>query len=344
MKRIYSFFSRYKLLHIFYWIYTSFEFWHNQRLTRSSSVFDIPDLVNAIGSKMLCVYFIIYFLLPRFFYKRKFGMFTIFTVLTIAGSAVLNVVVSWGYVYLIHPEKTLNLLNSSLHFVTNLVSHTQASVLFLIIVLIEYYIKREQESQMIERKRIESELSFLKAQLNPHFLFNALNSIYFLIDGNKNQSKEVLIKFSDLLRYQLYDCSMETTNLNAEINFLKDYIDLEKIRNNEDVSVEFRQSGSFESYAISPLLLIPFVENAFKFVSRRPEEPNFIRIGITEKPDHRIEFTVENSFSSRDEKPSGGLGIANVKRRLELLYPGKSELDIRENENIHKVKLLIQLK
>lgn len=271
-------------------------------------------------------------------------MFTIFTVLTIAGSAVLNVVVSWGYVYLIHPEKTLNLLNSSLHFVTNLVSHTQASVLFLIVVLIEYYIKREQESQMIERKRIESELSFLKAQLNPHFLFNALNSIYFLIDGNKNQSKEVLIKFSDLLRYQLYDCSMETTNLNAEINFLKDYIDLEKIRNNEDVSVEFRQSGSFESYAISPLLLIPFVENAFKFVSRRPGEPNFIRISITENPDHRIEFTVENSFSSRDEKPPGGLGIANVKRRLQLLYPGKSELDIRENENIHKVKLLIELK
>src|SRR5690606_20480929 len=189
MKRVYLFFSRYKVLHILYWIYTSLEYWHNQRLTRSSSVFDIPDLVTGIGAKMLCVYFIIYFLLPRYFYKRKFGVFTIATLLTLIFSAVLSVVLSWGYIKIITPEKILNPLNSSLHFLTSLISHTQATVLFLIVILIEYYIKREQEIQAIERKRIESELSFLKAQLNPHFLFNALNSIYFLIDGNKKRSK-----------------------------------------------------------------------------------------------------------------------------------------------------------
>src|SRR5690606_24279594 len=213
--------------------------------------------------------------------------------------AVLSVVLSWGYIKIITPDKILNPLNSSLHFLTSLFSHTQATVLFLIVILIEYYIKREQEIQAIERKRIESELSFLKAQLNPHFLFNALNSIYFLIDGNRKRSKEVLIKFSDLLRYQLYDCSMEETNLSAEINFLKDYVDLERIRNNEDISVEFTQTGSFDPYTISPLLLIPFVENAFKFVSRQPGALNFIKIHMAEKPDHGVEFTVANSFSTR---------------------------------------------
>ncbi len=343
MKKVYLFFSRYKILHILYWIYTTFEYWHNQRLTRSNSVFDIPDLITGIGAKMLCVYFIIYYLLPKYFYKRKFGKFTLGVVLSLLISSLLNVVISWGYIKIIQPEKVLNLFNSSIHLLTNLVSHTQASLLFLIVILIEYYIQKEQQSQIIERKRIESELSFLKAQLNPHFLFNALNSIYFLIDGNRKRSKEVLIKFSDLLRYQLYDCSMEETSLNAEINFLKDYVDLERIRNNEDISVEFTQTGCFDPYTISPLLLIPFVENAFKFVSRQAGTPNFIQINMEEKPGHWLEFTVRNSFSSRNEIPAGGLGIANVKRRLELLYPNRSQLEIREEGNRFKVKLMIQL-
>ncbi|HLV23465.1 MAG TPA: sensor histidine kinase [Moheibacter sp.] len=344
MKRIYLFFSRYKVLHILYWIYTTFEYWHNQRITRSGSVFDIPDIINAMGCKMICVYVIIYYLLPKYFYKRKFGWFTAGMVFTLLFTTILTVAVSWGYIKLISPEKVLNWFNSSLHFLTSLVSHIQASILFLIVILIEYYIKKEQESQIIERKRIESELSFLKAQLNPHFLFNALNSIYFLIDGNRKRSKEVLIKFSDLLRYQLYDCSMEKTNLNAEISFLKDYVDLEKIRNDENIQVEFCQTGNFEPYIISPLLLIPFVENAFKFVSREPNGSGFIKINITETDMGWLEFTVENSFSSRKEKPVGGLGIANVKRRLELLYPNKNELQIWEKGNVHKVKLLIKLK
>src|SRR5690606_28889350 len=123
MKRVSLFFSRYKVLHILYWIYTSLEYWHNQRLTRSSSVFDIPDLVTGIGAKMLCVYFIIYYLLPKYFYKRKFGKFTLGVVLSLLIPSLVNVVISWGYIQIIQPEKVLNLFNSSLHLLTNLISH-----------------------------------------------------------------------------------------------------------------------------------------------------------------------------------------------------------------------------
>lgn len=343
MRAVYLFFSKYKILHILYWFYSGFEIWHNLRLTRSSSVFDVPDLINGVGCKMLCVYFIVYFLLPSYYYKKRFAVFTIGFVFVIVLSALLNVGVSVVYIKIISPERTFNLLNASLQALTHLISYTQAAVLFLIVFLIEFYVKKEQQGQKIEKERIESELNFLKAQLNPHFLFNALNSIYFLIDGNRERSKEVLIKFSDLIRYQLYDCSVQKTTLQAEANFLQDYIDLEKIRNNEGVSIEFKKSGNFEGFLISPLLLIPFVENAFKFVSHQSGQPNYIRIHISVNETGKLDFEVENSFSRTEEKAQRGLGINNVKRRLELLYPDLYNLKITEVESRFNVHLKLDL-
>jgi len=344
MKKIYLFFSKYKILHIFYWIYASFEIWHNLRFTRNSSVFDIPDLINAVGCEMLCVYFVIYYLLPKYFYRKKFGSFLIGFMLALIFSSALNMAISWSYIKLISPERTFNMFNAFMQMLTHSVAYLQASVLFLIVILVEYYVKKEQQSQIVEKERIESELNFLKAQMNPHFLFNALNSIYFLIDGNRERSKEVLIKFSDLLRYQLYDCSVQKSALESEVNFLQDYIDLEKIRNNENLSVEFQKSGDFGQYMISPLLLIPFLENAFKYVSHEPGRSNFVNVFMSIDPYNWLDFSVENSFSPSSEKTSGGLGISNVKRRLELLYPGQHDLQIVENENVFEIRLKLKLK
>src|SRR5690606_12640617 len=143
------------------------------RFTRNSSVFDIPDLINAVGCEMLCVYFVIYYLLPKYFYRKKYGSFLTGFTLALFFSSVLNAAISWSYIKLINPERTLNMFNAFMQTFTHLIAYLQASVLFLIVILVEYYVKKEQQNQIIEKERIESELNFLKAQMNPHFLFNA---------------------------------------------------------------------------------------------------------------------------------------------------------------------------
>lgn len=317
--------------------------WHNLTITRKGSIFNYLDFVNILGCKMMCVYFVVYYLLPKKYYQQKYGVFIVYSIASLLFFTGLNICISITYVKLMNPGATITWFNASLQMLTHLIDFSQALVLFVIVFLIEHYVKREQINKTIEKERIESELNFLRAQMNPHFLFNALNSIYFLIDSDHDRSKEILIKFSDLLRYQLYDCSIEKTTLDSEIKFIQDYIGLEKIRNNETLFIEFNVSGKTEEVIISPLLLIPFVENAFKYISHYPDGDNFVRISISVQ-DNVLEFMIENSFTLTTSNASGGIGISNVKRRLELLYPKLYNLKISNDDSVFKVQLNLILK
>jgi LytS/YehU family sensor histidine kinase len=205
------------------------------------------------------------------------------------------------------------------------------------------YSRLQQRMAETAKEKAEAELNFLKSQINPHFLFNSLNSVYFLIDKDNTEARESLHKFSDMLRYQLYEMKGDKIPVEREISYLQDYVDLQKLRRDDAFAVSFDCSPSVTGFSIEPLLLVPFVENAFKHVSSHAEKPNFIRINLDRKNGQMI-FSTENSKDKeRATDTYSGIGLNNVKRRLELLYPGKHELMIDDEESVYKVNLKIDI-
>ena len=129
----------------------------------------------------------------------------------------------------------------------------------------------------LAKEKAEAELNFLKSQINPHFLFNSLNSVYFLIDKSNPDARQALHKFSDMLRYQLYEANGEKIPIEKEINYLQDYVHLQQLRKDENYKVQFNCSPDVKNFSIEPLLLIPFVENAFKHISHKTDGSNFVK-------------------------------------------------------------------
>ncbi len=195
----------------------------------------------------------------------------------------------------------------------------------------------EQRNRQLEKEKLETELSFLKSQLNPHFLFNALNNIYVLIEEDKEIATETLLKFSSLLRYQLYECRENITDVSRELNFIRDYTELEQLRSSDSVKVSFENSVT-KPFNLAPFLLMPFVENAFKHVSRDGNNVNYIKINSELNTD-TFTFSVMNTKISEGMRQNNGIGLSNVKRRLELLYPRNHELIIASENGTYNVTL-----
>lgn len=215
-------------------------------------------------------------------------------------------------------------------------------VLIVAAKLILERIRSQRYIEQIENEKAVNELNFLRAQFNPHFLFNSINSIYAHIDKSNKPAREMLLVFSDMLRYQLYECNVEQIALDKEISYIKNYIALQKGRMDERVVVNFCATGVDEQIQIAPLILITFIENAFKYVGFNDGRENVIDIKLTHDK-WGLLFTISNTKDSfiRHTEGSSGLGIANAKRRLELLYPGKHALQITDRECDYTVSLTI---
>jgi sensor histidine kinase YesM len=349
MQKIVDFILRFKILHIAYWIYAFIANVHLLQINRPDekhAFINYVDGLNNIAFQMLSVYICIYYLLPQYFKKEKYYHFGIASLLTIIFSALLNLASQRFYVPILMNHHIAPSLSTSLiNLIAKIFDIGIITIIFIFILLVYFYYLKDQRNKQIEKERIMSELDFLKAQINPHFLFNALNSIYVLMKEDLKLSEQTLLKFSSLLRYQLYDCSNNQTTLKKEIEFLKDYIDLEKVRNSENRIVKFETPTKEVYIQIAPFILIPFVENAFKHISHFTTQTNTIEIKIIQLPQEMI-LKVENTFEenlSFDSKEPKGIGLHNVKRRLELLYPEKHLLEIRQEENIYSVTLSIQI-
>lgn len=197
----------------------------------------------------------------------------------------------------------------------------------------------------LEQEKLKSELKFLKAQINPHFLFNGVNSVYHLIDQKPAIAKSTLLRFSNLLRYQLYECNDEVIPLEKELNHIRDYVEMEKIRKGEDVQIHLDLPEETHQLKIPPLLFTPFIENAFKYVSNHDDgEKNKISIKIRLQMEAgQLRFESKNTIDDYPKISGGGIGIANVKKRLALLYPKQHDLDILEEENQFIVRMRLTL-
>lgn len=202
----------------------------------------------------------------------------------------------------------------------------------------------EKNHAQLQRIHLEAQLKILQDQINPHLMFNVLNHIHILMQKDVDRASLLLIRFSDILRYQLYECNREFVTLEKEVKYLKDLVAVEQIRWADELEVWCSWTVQNGKSEISPLLLVPFIENAFKHVSRLPASKGYVRMILKQKDNH-LELSIENSNSEQSPRrqESHGIGLENVQKRLDLLYPGRHELTINKTENLFKVHLLLQL-
>ncbi len=331
-----------KFYHLFLWGLL-FGGWYFFRIA------DFPNALVAVKITLvkvltlaLLVYLTNYLLIPNLLYKKKYTIFGILYLSLIFGVGLLKIYIN---------EKFLAAYFKGIDVFSDFKERVYDNIipLFLLtttgaaIKLVSDHLISQRRLSEISKEKAETELKFLKSQINPHFLFNSLNSIYFLIDKQNSDARRTLLQFSDLLRYQLYECNAETIEVEKEIAYLMDYIRLQEIRKSPDFEVQVK-SVEINGFRIAPLLLIPFVENAFKHISHYSGQKNYINVEIA-KENGAFQFRVENSKEERESStaPEGGIGLVNVTRRLELLYPGKHELQIHNNATNFKIELNLLL-
>jgi len=208
--------------------------------------------------------------------------------------------------------------------------------------VLERYSLTEKLQKELEKEKLNSELAFLKSQISPHFLFNTLNNIYALIEINAEDSRKAVQKLSKLMRYLLYESEHGDTKLSNEIDFMNNYIDLMELRMSEKITLSISFPEKYSDKTIPPLLFIPFIENAFKYgISYR--EKSYINISLTASDDS-LNFRCANSIVMTSEKPdsgNSGIGLENVSKRLDLLFPGTHDLRINKSDTEFEVLLQI---
>ena len=327
-------------LHAIIWLsYTAF--WHfiwspswNDPWAFGVSI--MYTLANVFG-----VYFTIYWLVPHTLNQRKWFLFFLGIITVTALAIGLNILLLWIYVGALDPDAFTSFYDTPEAWSSYVGSN---SICIIIALAIQQFFNRKEEEKRrkeIEQEKLQAELKYLKNQLNPHFLFNALNSIYFLIKKNPDAAAEQLAGFSDLLRYQLYHSTAEKISLHQELENLEKFTALERLRLPEELVIDFKKTANINGETIAPFLLQPLVENAFKFVDRNN---GFIKMdAILENG--TFKFSVRNRYQQSDKKVKGegGIGLTNVRRRLELLYPKTHVLQISKKENEYLVKLQIDL-
>lgn len=284
------------------------------------------------------VYINILFIIPNFLKKRKYLLFILLEIANILLFVLLNYVTSHAFE------------DGNPNFMSEVVAELFLVTIFLIITTLLTFTRDSMALQdtrirmkEIERQKIEAELRALKSQVNPHFFFNTLNSLYSLSLDKSEKTPEMILKLSDLMRYLIYETRDDLVPISKQLDFLRSYVYLEKLRSPENLDLHFDIRGSHTETPADPLLFIAFVENAFKHGLKGRKEQAFIRIFFDLTEEGKISFAIENNFEPKDQeiKDKEGIGLANVKKRLDLMYPGRYKLDIREDENIFRVNLQI---
>ena len=288
-------------------------------------------------------YLSIYWLMPKFFNKRRYVAFSLLFLAVLAVSALLI----YGCIEAIYlTSHTPPFLSPLKEYSYLLIGNFYTTFLIVAVKSIKDRIRSDRRNTLLEKEKTENELRFLKSQMNPHFLFNAINSIYVLIKKDPDFAGHTLVKFADMLRYQLYECNADVIPIEKEIGYLENYIQLEKLRKGELVQTRYTVSQSTGKFSIAPLLLIPFVENAFKYVSNCPDKNNFVTVDLNYQ-DNIFELSVENTMDEDammpKEKAWGGIGLENVRRRLQLMYAGCHALDISTKDDVFSVLLTIKI-
>ena len=278
------------------------------------------------------VYANFYVLLPRFFFNKKYVLYGVFLMASIV---IGSYVTGFGLI-----AENENLRSD---FIQNFINLSFFIILTSTLKFYRAYQQKQARLVKIENEQLKTELKLLKAQVNPHFLFNTLNNLYGLIIQHKNKpAAEITLKLADLMRYLLESSKAEKVKLVEEIQFLNDYLSLEKIRLSQNADIQFTTSGIDYKIQVAPLLFIPFVENAFKHGLQSLTKNSYAYFTIALQKNELL-FEAENSLGKHLNQVPSGTGLENLKKRLELIYPEQHLLEIEKTEAHYKASLHITL-
>ena len=296
---------------------------------------------------LLAAYFTIKFLIPRFLFQDKTLKFSIlFLITAFIFSFIQRLNLYFIVVPIFYPKYIDGLNIISFQLIFRIFSEYPVVIFAASIKIILHWYQDQQLNQQLAREKLEAELKFLKAQIHPHFLFNTLNNLYALTLKKSDQAPEVVLKISELLNYMLYESNEQEVSLKKEVELIENYIELEKIRYGQKLSINFNIRGVLDGIRIAPLLLLPFVENSFKHGVSKKLNNKWVNINL-KLEDKTMLLSVENSKSNdcalKEQDYTEGIGLKNVNRRLDLLYNGRYNLKTEDAGDTFLVNLEIEL-
>ena len=333
--------------HLLFWlVIVAYQVFYFGRLT-GEYLDTFVAIMPTFPFDMLATYFSVYFLLPRFLLRKKYVLFAIW--LMVFSIPIIIIELMIGYFIqgpLLVPDFELTLGFFTLdRFVNVFLSIYSITLLATAIKLIKLWFNYQQEKTLLKTQTLTSELALLRSQINPHFLFNTLNNIDSLVSINPDKASNSIIKLSEIMRYMLYEANVDFVPLDKEIEYLDSFIALQLLRLKNQNFVEFNIDGDIKNKKIPPMLIIPFVENAFKHGRKNVKAPGII-IDIKISSSTYI-FEIINYVSNTEPQEKdkiGGIGLQNIQRRLELLYKDKYELDVNIEDGKYRVLLKLTYK
>ncbi len=305
-----------------------------------------PFLREFMTYILLLVFFYLnyYLLIPTLYFKKKYFAFALLSILYYLAVAILPHSIIGGGRHTAYPDLFINQNFSNFHSPPFPNPFKEHFFEFLVVLTLSLMLKINNLLKLAEKQKVNAELSYLKAQINPHFLFNTLNSIYSLAIEKSDYTATAVLKLSGMMRYVITDVNNKFVPLEKEISYLSDYIELQKIRLDNSIKLDYFVLGDTTDKEIAPLVLISFIENAFKYGVNAEENSDIkIQINITKDYLHLNIFNNKVHIHPINTKKSG-LGIENTKQRLQLLYPGNHKLTIKDTKNDFSVLLSLYLK
>ncbi len=339
--KVFSLFSNKLTTHSLFWMVTFILLLlldgTNQGMWFTFSV----EMINLLFY-MIVVYFNLLYLIPKYLKEKSFLLYCGLLILSVIIVTPIKIFVFF-FIFSYFPEVQEKLISDQYWFFLSTFLIAGGSTIFKIVT---DWIKYQRDTKELQTQTMQSELKFLKSQINPHFLFNTLNNLYALTLKKSDKAPEIVIKLSEMMRYMLYECNEKRVLLSKEVNYLRNYLDLETLRQGKNVDINFSVNGQVGDQQIAPLMFIPFLENSFKHGLNNQLSQGFVNIKMDVGP-RKVHFFIENSKAEaiplQTHKRSGGIGLVNVRRRLNLLYPNHYKLKIKDNPKTYAITLDIEL-
>lgn len=328
------------LLHLSFWVlYTTYRFYDISEFTGwqlGIAYVGIPLFFNLVAS-----YTHYFLLLPVWLSRKQVLRYLLLTLVLIGFVSAIRILVENQ----IYPSFSKNVDYFKTVKLSRVISTIWDALGFMLLTgMIRFTIDRfdlESKQKQLQNEKLAAELNFLKAQINPHFLFNTLHNLNYLVYAKSDIATEVIIKLSNIMRYMIYDASKPSVPLNKELDYLNDYIHLESIRLTHGFDLQFDKQGDYSQVEIAPLLLITLLENAFKHGVRDKDKNSWIKMKLRVDA-QMIYYEVSNQILATDPtKLRSGFGLDNLRKRLELSYPDRHRLEILQDAHIYQVQLTL---
>lgn len=289
-------------------------------------------------------YLVVYYLFPKFLYTKRFLLFVVFLIAVFTVSIIATRLI---YVYIVLPVKWPEAVAKTKFWGFSILDGFSAKFfligLLAFVELTRKWVFEQKEKNRLEKEKLANELKLIKSQLSPHFLFNTLNNIDSLIYQDQKKASNAVVKLSELLRYVLYEATSEEVKLKDEIDFISNLLDLQRLRITRGEDIVFSVQGEVGEIRITPMLLIPIIENMFKHGSQQGSSPLFeININVTGTGIHL--FCKNYLREEKNIDKQSGIGLKNVRKQLELMYKDRHTFEINKSEKEFIVELTIHQK